>query len=327
MEGRVKRGRGEGDVNEGWGTKNFLSVSPFLPGISLTLKKNTMIIAISGSTGFVGQALVRRLAGKGYTLRAIDRSTLALPEEAFRIKAIEGADVVVNLAGATVSRRWTPSVKEEIYQSRIRTTQKIVTAIQTAEKRPALFISASAVGIYSENGIHPESSQNFSDSFLAKVCTDWEREAKSAPPEVRTVIFRIGVVLGRDGGALAKLKMPFQMGVGGKIGNGKQMMSFIHLDDLVDALLFAIENPDMRGVYNAVSPFPVANGEFTTTLGKVFKQPAFVTIPAIAMKMMLGEGAQILLEGQHVLPERLTQAGFRFKYPTIQNALMHIYRG
>lgn len=285
-----------------------------------------MIIAISGSTGFVGQALTRRLAGKGITLRAIDRTSLSLSDKEFQLRIIEESDVVVNLAGATVSQRWTPQRKEEIYHSRINTTQKIVSAINAAEKKPSVLISASAVGIYDSLGTHSEQSLQFSDSFLGKVCRDWEKEAMAVSGLTRVVIFRIGVVLGKNGGALAKMAGPFKLGLGGKIGSGKQIMSFIHLEDLLDAIIFAIENPGIRGVYNAVSPFPVSNHEFTTTLGKIFKQPAFLTIPQFAIKLMLGEGAQILLEGQNVLPERLTAAGFRFKYPTLQNALMNIYR-
>jgi uncharacterized protein (TIGR01777 family) len=284
-----------------------------------------MIVAISGASGFVGQALSKKIVEKGWTLRIIDRKSLSLQEDEFRQQKIEGADIIVNLAGAAVAKRWTEEWKTIIYESRVNTTKKITRAINSASQKPALLISASAVGIYDDIHTHTETSTFLADSFLAKVCRDWENEALSGQQTTRVVIFRIGVVLGENGGALKKMHGIFSRGLGGKIGNGKQVISFIHLADLTDAMLFAMEKTDMNGIYNAVSPFPVTNTEFTEILGKVLRQPAFLTVPPFALKLMYGEGARILLEGQRVLPGRLLEAGFIFKYPTLRSALTRIY--
>ncbi len=284
-----------------------------------------MIVAISGASGFVGQALTKKITEKGGIVRVIDRQSLSLSENEFNKQKIEGTDVVVNLAGASVSRRWTPEWKKEIYNSRINITRKIAEGIISADNKPSLLISASAVGIYDSIHTHSESSSLFAETYLAKVCRDWEGEASKAGKSTRVVIFRFGVVLGENGGALKKMQGPFSHGLGGKIGNGKQVMSFIHLADLIDAILMATETPAMHGIYNAVSPYPVTNAEFTVTLGKILRQPAILTIPPFALKLMYGEGAQVLLEGQRALPERLMEAGFTFRYPTLQNALKRIF--
>jgi uncharacterized protein (TIGR01777 family) len=188
-----------------------------------------------------------------------------------------------------------------------------------------VFLSASAIGIYDSANTHTESSLAFSGSFLARVCINWEAEAMKAEPLTRVVILRLGVVLGEEGGALKKMYLPFSIGLGGKVGNGRQAVSFIHISDLVEAILFTISQEGLHGVVNAVAPFPADNAELTDKLAKVLNQPAWVPVPAFALKLVYGEGAQVLLEGQKVLPEKLLQAGFRFKYPTIQNALVAIY--
>jgi len=284
-----------------------------------------MIVALSGSSGFIGQALLKRMHALGWTVRRIDRDSLALADDDFCEQKTEDADAVINLAGAPVAKKWTPACKQEIMESRVNTTRKIAGSINNARKKPAVFISASAIGIYDSVNTHSETSDAFSNSFLARVCKNWEAEALTSEKSTRVVIFRLGVVLGEEGGALAKMRFPFSIGLGGKIGNGKQAVSFIHISDLVEALIFTIQNPSVTGVVNGVSPYPSDNAEFTDKLGKVFDQPAWFTVPAFALKMMYGEGAQVILEGQRVLPEKLLQAGFRFKYPTILNALVEIY--
>ena len=284
-----------------------------------------MIIALSGSSGFIGQAFIKKIRKKGWTIKEINRDSFSMSDEKFLEEKIEGTDVVINLAGAPVTRKWTPEYKQEILDSRVNTTRKISSAINMAQQKPSVFISTSAVGIYDSAHSHTESSSLYAGSFLARTCSEWEHEAMSADSSARVVIFRIGVVLGPDGGALEKMYKPFSIGLGGKIGTGEQPVSFIHLDDLIDALIFTIETPSIRGIVNAVSPYPSFNSEFSEILGKVLGQPVWLTIPAFAMKMIYGEGAQVLLEGQKVLPEKLLQAGFRFKYPTIQNALVQIY--
>ena len=284
-----------------------------------------MIVALSGSTGFIGQALVKKMRQREWTFRIIDRGSFSLPDHAFLKENIEGTDVVINLAGAPIAKKWTEAYKREILDSRINSTRKIADAINNAHLKPSVFISASAIGIYDSVNTHTESSLAFADSYLAMVCREWEQEALNTKASTRLVIFRNGLVLGPDGGALKKMHFPFSIGLGGKIGNGTQAVSFIHLTDLVEAMFFAIENPSVCSIVNAVAPYPSTNAEFTDKLGKVLGQPTWLTVPAFALKMIYGEGAQVLLEGQKVLPEKLEQAGFRFKYPTIQNALKQIY--
>ena len=285
-----------------------------------------MVIALSGPTGFIGRELMKKAVELGWLVKKISREDFAMPDREFREQKIEGVDAVINIAGSPVSGRWTPEFKQQILDSRIVTTRKISEAITSAESRPPVFISASAVGIYDSVSTHTEASFAYAGSFLATVCRQWEEEGMKTAGAARLVILRIGLVLGKDGGALEKMQKPFSIGLGGKIGNGRQPVSFIHIADLAGAIVFIIGNPSLSGVVNAVSPYPTTNYEFTDKLGKALNQPAFLTVPAFALKMIYGEGSQILLEGQRVLPEKLEKAGFRFKYPTIQNALMQIYR-
>ncbi len=285
-----------------------------------------MNLALSGASGFIGQALVKRILGMGWTVKVIDRDSFKMPDEQFLEEKIEGTNAVINLAGVPITKKWTPEYKQQIMESRVTTTRKISDAITKASQKPAVFISTSAIGIYDSINTHNESSSAYAGSYLAKVCSAWEPEAMKAGDSTRVVIFRIGVVLGRDGGALSKMYLPFSIGLGSKIGDGSQPVSFIHIDDLIEAIIFSLDNPSLSGIVNAVTPFPTDNADFSDKLGKALKQPVWFTIPAFAMKMLYGEGAQVLLEGQKVIPEKLIQAGFRFKYPTMQNALMKIYR-
>lgn len=284
-----------------------------------------MILALSGASGFIGQALIKKIREKGWNVRIINRDSLSMPDDVFLKEIIEGTDAVINLAGASVSMKWTPAYKQELIDSRVNTTRKIVSAINLARQKPAVFLSASAIGIYDSVHTHNEASTGYSDSFLAHVCKLWEQEALKAETSTRIIIFRLGVVLGSSGGALAKMYKPFSIGLGGKLGNGDQPVSFIHVDDLTEALFFSMENHAVSGIMNAVSPFASSNYEFSDKLGKVLGQPVWFTVPTFALKMIYGEGAQVLLDGQRVLPDKLLNAGFRFKYPTIQNALMQIY--
>jgi uncharacterized protein len=284
-----------------------------------------MVVALCGSTGFIGQALMKKMQDLGWTVRVINRDSFALPDQEFLSQKIEDADVVINLAGAPVSRKWTPLYKQEILDSRVSTTRKISESIMHASRKPSLFISASAIGIYDSVHVHPESSLAYGDSFLASVCQSWEQEALKSENATRVVIFRLGVVLGQNGGVLEKVHFPFSIGLGGKLGSGRQALSFIHISDLVEALIFTIGHPSITGVVNAVSPHPSTNGEFSDKLAKVLGQPAWIAVPAFALKMLYGEGAQVMLDGQQAVPEKLLKSGFSFRYPTIQNALVQIY--
>jgi uncharacterized protein len=285
-----------------------------------------MQISMSGATGFIGNMLTRKFVEKGWLLKVIDRQSFSLNETEFLDKKIEGSDVVINLAGAPIIKRWNEQYKNEIYQSRIDTTRKIASAIKNAAKKPVVFISGSAIGIYDSAGEHNEESLEFSDDFMAKVCKDWEHEALEAAVFTRVVIFRTGIVLGKNGGALESMLAPFKIGLGGVIGNGEQAFSWIASEDLVNAFIFAIENESISGIVNAVAPYPTTNHHFTKTFGKVLNQPAIMRVPGFALKMVFGEGSKALTSGQKVLPGKLIRSGFEFRYPTIEKALMSIFR-
>jgi uncharacterized protein (TIGR01777 family) len=284
-----------------------------------------MIVSISGSGGFIGKALTNSLYAKGWTIKPINRESFRMPDDEFRISKIEGSDVIINLAGASISKKWSRKYKQEIYDSRINSTHKIVTAIPGCEHKPRLFISVSAIDIYDTEGTHREDSTAFAQSFLGNLCRNWEGEAKRISGEVRLVIPRMGLVMGADGGAMDKMYFPFSIGLGATLGNGEQWISFIHLKDLVQIFLFIIENDSLSGIVNAVSPYPVTNKEFSSTFGKVLKQPVFFKVPGKLLKFIYGEGACVLLEGHKIIPGKLMEMGFRFNYPTIQNTLVNLF--
>jgi uncharacterized protein len=285
-----------------------------------------MQISMSGATGFIGDMLIKRFIEHGWLVNVIDRKSLKLDDKEFSEKKIEGSDVVINLAGAPVLKRWNEGYKKEIYHSRIDTTRKIASAIRNTSHKPFVFISGSAIGIYNSTDTHTEESAHFADDFMGKVCRDWEHEALAAAVSTRVVIFRTGVVLGTNGGALKSMYTPFKFGLGGIIGNGKQGFSWIHITDLLNAFVFTIENERISGIVNAVAPNPTTNYHFTKIFGKVLTQPTIMRVPEFALKLVYGEGSQALTAGQIVLPEKLLKAGFTFSFPTIAKALMNLYR-
>jgi uncharacterized protein (TIGR01777 family) len=277
-------------------------------------------IAITGASGFLGKALVADLRAKGHTVSPVSlRSGL-------RNDVFSACDAVVHLAGEPVAQRWTASVRKSIERSRVEGTRSVVAAIAGSPVK--VLVSASAVGYYGARGeeILTETSAPGND-FLGRVAAAWEREALRASEHgVRVVCPRIGVVLGKGGGALARLLLPFRLGVGGRLGSGKQWMSWIHLDDLMALLEMALleaslEDRRLEGPINAVAPNPVTNLEFTRALGQVLHRPTVFPVPAIALKALFGEMSQVLLEGQRVLPAAALQAGFEFKFPAITSAL------
>jgi uncharacterized protein (TIGR01777 family) len=285
-----------------------------------------MEVTISGSSGFIGSAVLRKITSRGWTARIINRQSFEMPDDEFLEKKIEGADAVINLAGAPVIRRWTEEGKKEIVESRIATTRKIANAIGNAKVKPKVLISASATGIYDPVHEHTEESRELATGFLADLCRDWEKEAAAVAEITRVVVFRTGLVLGTGGGMLKRMETPFKVGLGAMIGNGKQAFSWIHLEDLVSAFVFAIEQEQVRGAVNAVAPYPTTNYHFTKTFGKVMMQPAFLRIPEFVLRMVYGEGAQTLTTGQKVLPRKLLQSGFSFLFPTVEKALVNLYK-
>jgi uncharacterized protein len=279
-----------------------------------------MIIAVTGATGFVGSALTARLRRDGHQVRPI--SIRSAPEAS----AFEGCDAVVHLAGEPIAQRWTAAAKRRILGSRVEGTRSVVEALAKLQKRPRVLVSSSGVGFYGSRG-EEALTENAApgDDFLAEVCVAWEAEAQEAASlGIRVVTPRTAMVLGPDGGALAKLLLPFRMGVGGRIGSGTQWVSWVHRDDLISLILVAIEKPDLDGPVNAVAPNPVTNLEFTKTLAAELHRPAIVPVPGIALKLLYGEMSDVLLGGQRAIPEAALRAGFEFRFPRLDAALREI---
>ncbi len=285
-----------------------------------------MLASISGSSGLIGRELTDTYSGKGWIFKTINRDSFKMPDDEFLEKKIEGADAIINVAGAPILKRWTESYKQEIYSSRIETTRKIANAIIQAKVKPKVFISNSAIGIYDSQDVHTEVSTGFSGNFLGKVCRDWEAEALKAIGSTRVVVLRNGVVLSSRGGALKAAYGPFRFGLGGIIGKGDQSFSWIHIGDLMRIYQTIIENENISGVVNAVAPNPTTNFHFTKTFGKVLNQITVFRIPLVALKAIYGDAASTLTEGQNVIPEKLLKTGFEFDFPTIEKALLNLYR-
>jgi|AntRauTorckE6833_2_1112554.scaffolds.fasta_scaffold00438_1 uncharacterized protein (TIGR01777 family) len=282
-------------------------------------------VALSGSTGFVGSNIKQSLQDKGYQVIPVGRTDFKESAEDLAAK-LAGSEVIIHLAGAPIVKRWTESYKKELYHSRIDTTSHLVASIKAMKVKPSLFLSTSAIGIYQDDREHTEESEAYNTGFMGKICNDWEAHANAASPYTRVVIFRLGVVLGKGGGALQTMLPLFKMGLGGKIGSGKQGFSWIHLADLVRAYHFMIENKSLSGVFNLTSPQPVSNAEFTRQLAKELHRPALFPVPPLALKILYGEGAQSLTSGSFVRPKRLIQSSYKFDFPTIDKALRDIVK-
>ena len=275
-------------------------------------------IAISGASGFVGTSLKKYFTNLGYEVIPIKRDYLNDSKKLEEI--LNKTDILINLAGANIINRWTESYKKLLYSSRINTTRNLVQAIKNINNPPSLVISTSAVGIYDNKATYDENGPH-TDEFLGKLAEDWEEEALKARTEKTKVsIFRFGIVLGRDGGALQKMLLPFKMGVGGVIGSGKQAFSFIHIEDLLNAYKFVIEN-NCEEVFNLVAPTPTTNRGLTLALGKTLKRPTILPLPEFVLQIIFSEGAKVLTDGQSVVPQKLLDLGFEFKYKTIEETI------
>lgn len=288
-------------------------------------------IAISGASGLIGSALAASLAGQGHTvLRLVRRrhdAGVFWNPEAGEIDAasLEGVDAVVHLAGAPIAERWTSAQKRLIRDSRVLGTRLVASTLAGLRKKPEVMISGSAIGIYgSRRGdeVLDEGSSTGGD-FLADVSREWEAAAAPAGEGgIRLVHSRTGLVLAPSGGVLGKMLLPFRMGAGGRVASGRQWFSWIALDDAVQALTFMMEAESLRGPVNMVAPNPVTNAEFTTVLGRVLGRPTVATVPAIAIKLAFGEmGEHTVLASQRVMPQRLLEAGYRFRHPHAEEAL------
>ena len=292
-----------------------------------------IVVAVTGATGLIGSALVERLRAHGHTVRRLVHT----PREAIGedvvwdaerddppVEALAGVGAVVHLAGAPIAHRWTPERKRAIHDSRIIGTERLTRAIAALEQKPAVLVSGSAVGYYGDRGdeILTETSAP-GDDFLAKVAAQWERAAApAAEAGVRVVLVRSGIVLGRGGGALGRMLLPFRLGLGGPIGSGEQWMSWIALEDHLRAIEHAIFTEGLRGPANFVSPNAVQSSDFATTLGRVLARPAVIRVPGAALEMVYGEMARAtLLASQRALPQALAASGFDFAHPTLEGAL------
>jgi uncharacterized protein len=275
-------------------------------------------IAITGASGFVGTSLIKYFSALGYKVLPIARDVLNNQEKLNEI--LNSSDIVINLAGANIINRWSESYKKLLYSSRIDTTSKIVNTIKNIQNKPKLLISTSAVGIYDNKETYNENG-NYSNDFLSKLCQDWENEASKAKNDTTKVsIFRFGIVMGKDGGALQKMITPFKLGLGGVIGNGSQSFSFIHIDDLLNAYKFVIEN-NYEEIFNLTAPEPTTNKGLTLALGKTLKRPTILPVPEFVLNLIFSEGAKVLTDGQSVVPKKLLDLGFKFKFKTIEDTI------
>lgn len=283
-----------------------------------------MPITLTGATGFIGKALIERL-GEG-ECRILSRSghfqwdPMAGPPPA---AALEGSRAVIHLAGEPVAQRWTAQAKQRIRESRVVGTRNLVEGLRRLDRKPEVLISSSGIGYYGSRGSEVLTEQSApGHGFLPEVSLAWEREALAAEElGVRVVVIRTGIVLGNGGGALKKMLPPFRMGAGGVLGSGRQWMSWIHLDDLVSMMLWALENPACRGPLNGTAPYPVTNLEFTRKLGQALRRPTIFPVPSLALRLLYGEMAEMLLEGQRVQPRAALDGGFDFRYTVLGDAL------
>jgi uncharacterized protein (TIGR01777 family) len=277
-------------------------------------------IVIAGASGFVGTNLQNYFKALDFKVIALKRKTIDNQEEL--IDYLNEATLVVNLSGANIINRWTDSYKELLYNSRIDTTRKLVNAMKETTSKPSLFISTSAVGIYKNDKVYDESTKDYTDDFLGKLALDWEEEANKAKDfGIRTAIFRFGIVLGKDGGALQKMLTPFKLGLGGTIGDGSQAFSFIHIDDLLNAYSFLLDNKNLDGVFNLTGVVPTTNYGLTKALGRTLHRPTILPVPQFVLNCIFSEGAKVLTDGQSAVPKRLIDAGFKFKYENIDDAI------
>jgi uncharacterized protein (TIGR01777 family) len=296
-------------------------------------------ITISGASGLIGRRLMKSLATDGHALNVLSRhagtnmpggvrlSVWDPPKGEPPAEAIRDSDVIIHLAGEPVAQRWSAEVKDRIRESRVTGTRNLVQALAKLPTRPSTLICGSAVGYYGARGdeILSESSAP-GTGYLAEVCTAWEKEAMGAESlGIRVVRLRTGIVLDARGGALQKMMPPFKMGVGGKIGSGSQWMPWIHIQDLVGLIQFALDHP-VKGPVNGAAPYPVTNADFTKALAAAIKRPAIFPVPTFVLRLMFGEMAEVLLASQRVLPKQAEAAGFAFRYPQLAPALAELLK-
>lgn len=297
-----------------------------------------MKVAISGGTGLVGQKLCHVLKARGDEVVVLTRGESKFEEDIHYVnwlgeekpeQALEGIDAFINLAGVSLNDgRWTEERKEAIYTSRMNTTDEVLRIIESLQTKPQVLINASAVGIYptSISAVYTEQSKKFATDFLGKVVADWEQKANHATGlGVRVCLARLGVVLDKEAGALPLIVLPYQLFVGGTVGSGEQWLSWIHIDDVCGAILHAIEHTELSGPINLTSPNAKRMKQFGKIVGRTLNRPHWLPVPSFSLKLALGEKSQLVLEGQYVVPEKLLQSGYQFKFPSVEDAIIDLY--
>jgi uncharacterized protein len=294
-----------------------------------------MKIVIAGGSGFIGQTLTQLLLNEGHSVVILTRKEKKssgkieyvrwLDEGASPEKEIGNADAFINLAGVSINDgRWSKSHQKQIYESRMKATDELLRIVSLLPAKPSVLVNASAIGIYpsSKNAIYTENSLETATDFLGQTVRDWENKAQQVEKySVRAVFMRFGVVLGKGEGALPLMAMPYRLFVGGKVGSGEQWVSWVHITDVVRAILFAITSNHVSGPINVTAPTPLRMNEFGKCIGSTLHRPHWLPVPSFAMKMVLGQKSALVLEGQHVVPKVLQENGFEFKFPTLRSAL------
>lgn len=298
---------------------------------------------ITGGTGLIGKSFIEMLPKNSSQITVLTRNRNKAKNllgssinyiNKLSLVDIENSDVILNLAGEAIAdKRWSDTQKDKICQSRWKITQQLVDLIHQAENPPSVFISGSAIGVYGRQSAQQEkqpideSYDNFHQEFTHHVCSTWENIALSAVTnKTRVAVLRTGIVLAKNGGALGKMTTPFKLGLGGKIGDGQQMMSWIHIEDMIAGILHIQKNETLQGVINLTAPNPVSNDQFTHALAAILNRPCFFSTPAWLLKILLGEMSDILLFGQNVVPTKLIDASFSFKYSKIEQAFENLFK-
>jgi uncharacterized protein (TIGR01777 family) len=284
---------------------------------------NRLKIAICGKSGLVGSKLESFFSSMNNDVIGVKiRDDISVEDIA---KQIEKCDVLINLSGVSILGRWDDEYKKKLYESRIDTTKKLVDAIGLCAEKPKLFLNASAVGIYDSFHSHKDGSKKYADDFLSHLCRDWEAEARRAGDfGVRNVQMRFGVIYAKEGGAIQKMLPPFKFALGGIVGSGEQIVSWIHLQDLVKAVYFIIKTPDINGAINFTAPYPISNKKQTKIMGKLLNRPTFLPLPAFVLKLIFGEGSTVMLDSKEVYPTKLLESGFTFEYGDFEDAFQEI---
>ena len=278
-------------------------------------------------SGYLGSLISNELITLGHQAESIPRNLLF--GEISKLKnQIEGADIIIHLSGSPILTRWSEKKRKEIYESRVQSTKNLVEAIKMLKpgKRPRKLIQASAIGIYKPGKIHNEDSTDFEAGFIGKVTTDWENASNALPDDVNRVIFRIGLVIGEKAKTITNLLLPFKMGLGATIGNGKQFFPFVHETDVAKAFVWAVDQYSQNGIFNLTAPVLITNKQFTKSLAKNLNRNAFFAIPEFVIRLVLGEAAVLLTDIPGAVPSKLLKEGFEFQFPEIEKALKNILK-